>query len=207
MSGAADNTNTFTTQPPPAHHIHRDSEVLPGATGAEFKPAPYETSTLNNPQTWRSNNEKQFGAGTDTGHVMAGGQHSGSAVTGGGFGSSLGEEDPSFRRGDSGYKEGRGQATSLGNADPSLNKEAFAKHNAFHEDRPMGVQPTSQGGVAIGGKSDLPEGHASVMDKMVGKTQKVAGKVMKNPAMHEKGELRETGGKQAVTGDARAAHD
>lgn len=30
---------------------------------------------------------------------------------------------------------------------------------------------------------------------------------MKKPEMHEKGELRETGGKAAVAGDARAAHD
>ena len=30
------------------------------------------------------------------------------------------------------------------------------------------------GGVAIGGDSDLPEGHAGFMDKLVGKTQKVS---------------------------------
>ncbi len=35
----------------------------------------------------------------------------------------------------------------------------------------------------------------------------VAGKVMSKPAMHEKGELRETGGKGAAQGQARAAHD
>ena len=29
------------------------------------------------------------------------------------------------------------------------------------------------GGVAIGGRSDLPEGRAGMMDKIVGKTQKV----------------------------------
>lgn len=35
----------------------------------------------------------------------------------------------------------------------------------------------------------------------------VAGKITKNPEMHEKGELRESGGKGAVTGEARAPHD
>lgn len=79
------------------------------------------------------------------------------------------------------------------------------------------------GGVAIGGESDLPEGNAGFGDKMIGKTQKVDssphymfmylqrlkvfGKYTHNPEMHEKGELRETGGKAAAHGQARAAHD
>lgn len=35
----------------------------------------------------------------------------------------------------------------------------------------------------------------------------VAGKAMRNPELHEKGELREAGGKAAAHGDARAPHD
>jgi len=182
MSGADNFDNTFSTQPPPSHHVHRDSEILPGAKGAESKAAPYDTSVTNDSQTWKSNNEKRFGAGTDTGNVMAGGQHT-SAPS-----SSLGEEDPTFRHAGAGTPP-------------------TSQHNAFQEERPLGVQPTSQGGVAIGGNSDLPEGHASLMDKMIGKTQKVAGKAMKKPEMHEKGELREAGGKQAALGNARAPHD
>ncbi|KDQ52428.1 hypothetical protein JAAARDRAFT_40281, partial [Jaapia argillacea MUCL 33604] len=73
------------------------------------------------------------------------------------------------------------------------------------EDRPLNTQPVS-GGVAVDGKEDLPEGKASFADKMVGKTQKLIGKVSTNPEMHEKGELRESGGKAAVQGGARAAH-
>eukprot|EP00914_Ancora_sagittata_P022598 GHVO01044861.1.p1 GENE.GHVO01044861.1~~GHVO01044861.1.p1 ORF type:complete len:177 (-),score=16.02 GHVO01044861.1:47-577(-) len=80
--------------------------------------------------------------------------------------------------------------------------------NAFTEtQRPMDVQPTAAGGVAVGGNSDLPEGKASMMDKLVGKTQKVIGKATHKPEMHEKGELRETGGKAAAQGEARAMHD
>jgi len=71
----------------------------------------------------------------------------------------------------------------------------------------LNVQPTSQGGVAIGGHDDLPEGKASVTDKLIGKTQKVTGKVTRNAEMHEKGELREAGGKGAVKGETRAPHD
>lgn len=33
------------------------------------------------------------------------------------------------------------------------------------------------------------------------------GKMTHKPEMHEKGELRETGGKAAVAGNARAQHD
>ena len=35
----------------------------------------------------------------------------------------------------------------------------------------------------------------------------VIGKYINNPEMHEKGELRETGGKAAAEGRTRAAHD
>ncbi|KAI3612723.1 hypothetical protein WG66_014728 [Moniliophthora roreri] len=79
--------------------------------------------------------------------------------------------------------------------------------NAFNTERPMNVQPTEAGGVAIDGRSELPEGHASATDKLIGKTQKVIGKLTHKPEMHEKGELREAGGKAAATGQARAPHD
>lgn len=35
----------------------------------------------------------------------------------------------------------------------------------------------------------------------------VVGKMMNNPEMHERGELREAGGRPAVSGSARAPHD
>lgn len=187
MSGAYGN-NTFSSQPPPSHHIHRDSEVLPGTQGAEYPPAPYDTETTTNPETWKSNNERQFGAGTDTGNVMAGGQHSTAAT---GTGSSLGDADPSFRHGGTGTPP-----TSTGHASAKNDT-----HDAFHEDRPLGVKHTHEGkshcilirstvtltgfllpgGVAIGGKDDLPEGHATLMDKMIGKTQKVCSLLLLSP--------------------------
>ena len=79
---------------------------------------------------------------------------------------------------------------------------------------------------AIDGRGDLPEGHSSVADKMIGNAQKViylpvssassvptntlrnvAGKYMNKPELHEKGELLEGGRKLAVTGEARVPHD
>jgi hypothetical protein len=82
-----------------------------------------------------------------------------------------------------------------------------AGQTAFNNERPMNVQPAPEGGVAVGDESDLPMGKANFGDKVIGKAQKVAGKYTKDPKLHEKGELREAGGKDAVLGNARAPHD
>ncbi|KAF7331204.1 hypothetical protein MSAN_02439100 [Mycena sanguinolenta] len=79
---------------------------------------------------------------------------------------------------------------------------------AFTGERPLNTQPHPEGGVAIdGGHEDMPMGKASATDKLIGKAQKIIGKVANKPEMHEKGELRESGGKAAAMGDARAPHD
>ncbi|KAF9791970.1 hypothetical protein BJ322DRAFT_1097330 [Thelephora terrestris] len=96
--------------------------------------------------------------------------------------------------------------TGVHQGTPDFQDSSF-KQNAFNSDRPLNVQPADQGGVAIDGRGDLPEGNATTTDKIVGKMQKVTGKYMNKPELHEKGELRESGGKLAVTGEARAPHD
>ncbi|KAH9062638.1 hypothetical protein EDB83DRAFT_2224002, partial [Lactarius deliciosus] len=63
------------------------------------------------------------------------------------------------------------------------------------------------GGVARDGKEDLPIGKAGLGDKAIGIVEKVIGKATRNDDKHEAGELRESGGKEAVTGQARAPHD
>ncbi|RPD76813.1 hypothetical protein L226DRAFT_611240 [Lentinus tigrinus ALCF2SS1-7] len=159
-TGAGD--NTFATQPPPTHHVHKSSDVLPGARGAaasDSQSAPnYSTDVTENPRVWQDAHERMYGAGSDTRAVVAGGQY----------------DSPN---------------TGVGS------------------ERPMDVQLTEQGGVAPGGNPNLPEGHAKVTDKIIGKTQKITGKMTHNPEMHEKGELREAGGKMAAQGQARAPHD
>ncbi|CAL1697758.1 unnamed protein product [Somion occarium] len=163
-------TNPFAVQQPPEHHIHRDSEPLPGAGGVPGAAPDYDATqaVTNESREWQPNHEKGFGAGSETGAVVGGGQHSADP------------DDAPFR------EQGR---------------------DAFIEARPLDVKPTERGGVAIGGQDDLPEGHAKFADKVIGKTQKVAGKVMNKPELHEKGELREAGGKEAVLGQAQAPHD
>lgn len=67
-----DNTaNLLSTQPPPTHHTHRSSDPIATA-GPDYSP-----EVTNDPQAWKSSNERRFGAGTDTRTVMGGGQHAG----------------------------------------------------------------------------------------------------------------------------------
>ncbi|KAH8822794.1 hypothetical protein DL96DRAFT_1819502 [Flagelloscypha sp. PMI_526] len=74
---------------------------------------------------------------------------------------------------------------------------------AFHTEAPR----ADQGGVSIEDSSNVNTGKVSAMDKVLGKTEKVFGKVAHKPALHEKGELRETGGKAAVMGETEATHN
>ncbi|KAI0753615.1 hypothetical protein C8Q74DRAFT_1211078 [Fomes fomentarius] len=165
---------TFATQPPPSHHVHKSSDVLPGARGtAGQQAAPdYSMDVTESSRVWQEpqdsaqHDRTTYGAGSDT---------------------------------------RRGQHDSDYDAPTPTNTHTAPATGAG--DRPLGVQPTEQGGVAIGGDSNLPEGHANMTDKIIGKTQKLTGKVTNNAGMHEKGELRESGGKAAAQGQARAPHD
>lgn len=56
---------------------------------------------------------------------------------------------------------------------PDYNNSSSGR-NAFNSERPLNVKPTDQGGVAIDGRGDLPEGHANMADKVIGKVQKVS---------------------------------
>ncbi|KAF9463340.1 hypothetical protein BDZ94DRAFT_1259116, partial [Collybia nuda] len=97
--------------------------------------------------------------------------------------------------------------TAVGSSKSSTGHTDSGRGNtAYNTERPLGVKPTSAGGVAIGGEANLPEGKAGATDKLMGKIQKVAGKYTHNMELHEKGELREAGGKAAATGQARAPH-
>ncbi|KAJ6615394.1 hypothetical protein B0H10DRAFT_71554 [Mycena sp. CBHHK59/15] len=78
---------------------------------------------------------------------------------------------------------------------------------AFSDGRPMNTQPHPEGVALNGGHEGMPMGTASAADELVGKAQKVVGKMAHKLEKHEKGELRESGGKAAVMGNARAPHD
>ena len=67
--------NTFASQPPPTHHVHKSSDVLPGARGAAQDAPNYSTDVTENPRVWQDEHERNYGAGSDTRQVVAGGQH------------------------------------------------------------------------------------------------------------------------------------
>ncbi|KAL6302630.1 hypothetical protein BKA93DRAFT_857982, partial [Sparassis latifolia] len=171
---------------PPAHHVHRDSELLPRANGAlpsagystdrtngALPSAGYSTDRTNDSRTRAGSNERRYGADTNHGAVVRDEQQHGSVTSG-------------------------ALSTELG-------------YNAYTEGKPLGMQPTSQGpcsrSFARLGDDDFLQGKASSTDKFIEKTRKVAGKATHNAELHEKGELRQSGGKAAVTGEASAPHE
>ncbi|KAF9643657.1 hypothetical protein BDM02DRAFT_3077565, partial [Thelephora ganbajun] len=76
--------------------------------------------------------------------------------------------------------------------------------NTPNSEHPLNMQFTNQGDAAVDGHGGLPEGHPNVTDKMIGECQSLTRKHMNKPELHEKGELRESGGKLAVVGEAHA---
>ena len=113
MSSAQNNfDNVYVTQPPPEHHKHQSSDVLPGARGAQQDPVDYSADVTNDSRVWQGKNERRYGAGTDTGAVMAGGQHASD------------ETQPPSTFDDQRFERSSGAGQS---------------------DRPLNVQPTSQG--------------------------------------------------------------
>ncbi|KAF5347331.1 hypothetical protein D9756_009887 [Leucocoprinus leucothites] len=187
-----DNTD-FNTKPTgamrPEHHLHDSSEPLPGTGAASARPtADYSTGESIDQNVGRS---RFGGQGQDQL---------------GEYGSGLPETTPARhdRPTQVTFDDERQHDTTARDTGAS----GIGREEAY-TDRPLGVQPAKQGGVALGGreKEELPMGKAGFGDKMIGKTQKVMGKMSNNPEMHEKGELREAGGKPAVTGSARAPHD
>ncbi|KAJ7662932.1 hypothetical protein B0H17DRAFT_1093274 [Mycena rosella] len=81
----------------------------------------------------------------------------------------------------------------------STRPDMEAGRNAFSDERPVNTESHPDGGVAIdGGHDTTPAGKPSAADKLIGKAQKVVGKVAHKPEMQEKGELRETAGKAAT---------
>lgn len=115
---------TFATQPPPSHHVHKSSDVLPGARGAAGQQAPpdYSMDVTENSRVWQEPQDSDqherttYGAGSDTRQVVPGGQHD--------------YDTPKNTQTASAPATGAG----AGSGPPG--------HGAYSEDRP---QPTEQG--------------------------------------------------------------
>ncbi|KAH9951191.1 hypothetical protein B0H21DRAFT_705844 [Amylocystis lapponica] len=159
-------TDTYAAQPPPAHHVHHDSEPLPGTRGAA--PAPdYDADTTNQSRTWETE------------------------ISG----------NPAPTR--TTTRSWRAGSTPVQTRRCAIGKALASACSRHHKVAWLSADRLT------------PEGKAKLTDKLIGKTQKVshrghvtdAGKATKNPDMHERGELREAGGKAAAMGEARAPHD
>jgi len=184
----------------PRHHLHDSSEPLPGldAPGAAQTQG-YPPESIERLQAGSNESDPACPAKQRTGHIDS------EDLTASQLGNGKCADGP----GDSAAQHrGHGQrGHGIGGQGQRDQGQRGQGQNAFNAERPLGVAPTPEGGVAIDGGAGLPQGRAGLGDKVIGKTQKVIGKYTNNPEMHEKGELRETGGKAATDGLARAAHD
>ncbi len=162
----------------PEHHIHSDADPIPGNRGVDPVDYSAESMERNPSSTWKSGNPNtEFGeSGRQTGgeHHAQQHQHKRDQQPGQNFDSDLAPSNAG-----TGFETRGAPPTGSG-----------AGATAFNSERPMGVQPSSagmflrdlyklgidyfSGGAAIGGRDDLPEGKASAMDKMIGKTEKVS---------------------------------
>jgi hypothetical protein len=163
MSGLA--PTSFNDDSRPQHHIHRDSEPLPSRGTDTFGSSA--------PQNFGGVGQEGLGG-------MAGERSAAQAAT------AFHENQDMHRNAAFEVQGQNAYAHTMPSEDTSMfpeNKHGEGlkrdegmggRHDAFHEARPMGVEPTRAGGVAVGGRDDLPAaGKATLGDKIIGKTEKV----------------------------------
>ncbi|KAF4586133.1 hypothetical protein EYR38_010407 [Pleurotus pulmonarius] len=154
----------------PSHHVrHDESEPLPGARGARDT-VDYSPDNLGDDNTsWIRDK-----------HTAAAGY----ASTNERLPSALGGRDTVDDR-----------TNNLGDNSPSWgrDKSSTSTNNSSNNGR-------INLGAGFGKDIDAGEtkGHAGMGDKVIGKTQQMMGKMTNNADLREKGELRETGGKEGV---------
>jgi len=140
--------DNFRGQPRPEHHIHRESEALPNNDSMAYG----QDQSKDTP--WENRRD------TGTSPTF---RHSSSYVLCTPFRNNVWTDYGVFHLlGVTGNRQGT----------PDFQDSSFSQ-NAFNSERPLNVKPTNQGGVAVDGRGDLPEGHANMADKMIGKMQKV----------------------------------
>ncbi|EGN94834.1 hypothetical protein SERLA73DRAFT_187902 [Serpula lacrymans var. lacrymans S7.3] len=172
----------------PTHHIHDSSEPLPGS-GARNATSAQDYTPANIERTPSSAIHESSTPSDALSQRSTGGYDS--------------PDSTRATMGSPAVGTGAGGASHI-----SYNQQKSSQgKSALDSDRQPDVQPSSAGGVAVGGQDDSTQGHATMSDKIVGKTQKVMGKYMNKPAMHDKGEVRETSGKDAAQTMGRTAHD
>ncbi|TFK37589.1 hypothetical protein BDQ12DRAFT_146541 [Crucibulum laeve] len=180
-----DSTNNTIPDTRPSHHIHNTSDPLPGTKGAS-PTVDYSAETLEHSKLPPNTTT------TGTDHHQH--HHTGAPAQGKWTGSSATREEFANTEFDS--------KTTPFTERYELGDAAKGDNHEFGAERPMHSQSKPQGtGISVG--DEHPERKAGFGDKLIGKTQKVIGKMSHKPEMQEKGELRATAGKEAVQNDAR----
>ncbi|THH18512.1 hypothetical protein EW146_g2474 [Bondarzewia mesenterica] len=175
---SANSESAFDNAPRPTHHVHDTSDPLPGARGAQTTTTDYSTGNME--------------------HIEHGDNGARFERRPTGF-ESLDSDSPAS----SGLEQQRHSGTGIDRDNEGVpGSDREQEHDIpYDHARSSG---TERGDFGTSRTDDRPVGKAGFADKLIGKTEQAVGKLAHKPQLEEKGELRATGGKAAVRGDARA---
>ncbi|KAJ7583775.1 hypothetical protein C8J56DRAFT_951774 [Mycena floridula] len=173
MSSVPHLETTNLAEATPAHHIHKDSEPLPGTQGHPTVDYSAEALAHTDNATWKSMERSEDPHPSQ--HAPGVEQHAP------GVEPHYPDVEP--------YAPGVEPHASGVEPSVQLKSETPVAEPTPTEHPGDSRHPGDSGG---------PAKKVTMMDKVVGKTQQVIGKALDKPAMHEKGELRETHGKAAT---------
>ncbi|KAF4568451.1 hypothetical protein EYR40_010141 [Pleurotus pulmonarius] len=180
----------------PSHHVrHDESEPLPGARGARDT-VDYSPDNLGDDNTSWTRDKHTAAAGyASTNERLPnalGGRDTVDDRT-----NNLGDNSPSWGRDKSSTSTNNSSNNGRINLGGSASETPGGRTDAFEDNFSRQDDPTHAG---FGKDIDAGEtkGHAGMGDKVIGKTQQMLGKMTNNADLREKGELRESGGKEGV---------
>jgi len=176
---------------PQQGHGPQQGQGFPVQTGERFDGAPGQHAMHPGPVTGGTMQPQQQYPQNNMGNQGQGPGMGSNAATGAGGGLVGGAAAAHGQTGQGGNQGGQ-------------SGQGGGQNSQFGPGNPLNVQHVPEGGVAINGNKGLPLGHASGTDRMIGKMEKALGKFAGDDALAQKGQLRESGGKAAAEGRARA---
>ncbi|KAK0213484.1 hypothetical protein IW262DRAFT_307620 [Armillaria fumosa] len=162
-----DNYNQSTQ---PQHHLHRSSDVLPGDRRGNMDDQNMGSDNLGQGGQTAQTRANEFGGLRQPESAFGGQQEGGLQQQGGNVGLGSGASAGDWERGAGGVP---------------VEGHHHHHHSGHHHGGHQPVQAAQQ----------AAQNPVSTTDKLLGKTQKVVGRVADNTEMQTKGELRESGGK------------
>ncbi|PBK71735.1 hypothetical protein ARMSODRAFT_788036 [Armillaria solidipes] len=170
------NTNdNYNQSTQPQHHLHSSSEALPGDRRGNMDDQNMGGDNLGQGGQTAQTRDNEFGGQRQPESAFGGQQSGGMQQQGGNVGLPSGAGAGDLERG-------------AGQTQGGVPVEGH--HHHHHGGQHGGQQPAQAAQQAA-------QKPVSTTDKLIGKTQKVVGKVSDNSEMQMKGELRESGGKAA----------